>query len=354
VPKSLCLSLFFCALAGQPALAGLAYNPKTLVFDGGGVTMLAWSPDGKYVGACAMGGACRVWDAASGNVLATAPGLGPGVQQTDGITFSRDGKALVLPDDGALLVWPWSAGTATHEVTFPPPYNSFKNFQGFRRCGPNGSLIESTGDDLHSWALTLDDQDFHVRHATPLPPFGIDPACLRSSLEMVFPGGGNDPGEVIGLADGHVIGKLLPQFAEQPAEPHMEITSVAAAPDGKLIAMGADIPSETELPDGSFISPKAPFGVRLLSWPGDKDIAGIFPGSTYVFTLSFSYDSRYLAAALDQQVGVVQISPPARPRALTAPSEGYSPVAFSPVKDILAVGGGEGVLLFDMTNVFQP
>ncbi len=344
--------LFGCVLGGNSAIAGVAYNSKNLVLEGGDVTMLAWSPDGKYFGACAMGGACRVWDAASATVLPTAPGLGPGLQQTDGIAFSKDGKALVLPDDGALLIWLWSSGMASHEVTFPAPYNSFKNFQGFRRCGPTGSLIESTGDDFHSWALTLDDPDFHVRHGTPLPPFGIDPACLRSSSAKVFPGGGKDPGEVISLGDGQVIGKLLTQFDEQPAEPHIEITSVAAAPDGKLIAMGAGIPSETELPDGTFISPKAPFGVRLLSWPADKDIAGIFPGSTYVFTLSFSYDSRYLAAALDQQVSVVQISPPARPRALTAPSDGYSPVAFSPVQDILAVGGGEGAMLFDMTQVF--
>ncbi len=317
--------LFGCVLGGNSAIAGVAYNSKNLVLEGGDVTMLAWSPDGKYFGACAMGGACRVWDAASATVLPTAPGLGPGLQQTDGIAFSKDGKALVLPDDGALLIWLWSSGMASHEVTFPAPYNSFKNFQGFRRCGPTGSLI---------------------------PPFGIDPACLRSSSAKVFPGGGKDPGEVISLGDGQVIGKLLTQFDEQPAEPHIEITSVAAAPDGKLIAMGAGIPSETELPDGTFISPKAPFGVRLLSWPADKDIAGIFPGSTYVFTLSFSYDSRYLAAALDQQVSVVQISPPARPRALTAPSDGYSPVAFSPVQDILAVGGGEGAMLFDMTQVF--
>jgi WD40 repeat protein len=150
--KGLCLSLFFRVLAGQPALAGFAHNPKNLVFDGGGVTMLAWSPDGKYVAACTMGGACRLWDAASGNILATAPGLGPSVEQTDGIAFSTDGKALVLPDDGALLIWPRTAGTATHEVTFPAPYNSSENFQGFRHCGPNGSLIESIGDDFHSLA----------------------------------------------------------------------------------------------------------------------------------------------------------------------------------------------------------
>jgi len=309
--------------------------------------------DGKYVAACAMGGDCRVWDAASGKILGTAPGLGPSVEQTDGIAFSRDGKTLVLPGDGSLVVWPWAAGTAAHEVNFVAPYNGFKNFQGFRHCGPDGSLVEATGDDFHSWALALDDEDFQVRHATRLPPFGIDPACLPDTPAMAVPGNGSDPGTVVSLDDGRVIGKLFPKFDEQPEDPNMSITAVAAAPDGKLIAMGANIPSETELPDGSFISPKAPFDVRLLSWPAGEDIAGIFPGSSYVFTMSFSHDSRYLAAALDQQVGVVQLSPPARPRALTAPSDGFVPIAFSPKENLLAVGVGSAVLLFDMAEVFQ-
>ncbi len=349
----LCFLILGYMFGGSGAIAGVAYNPRTLVFDDGGITSLAWSLDGKYIAACAMGGACRVWDASSGTALATAPGIGPTEQQTDAIGFTLDGRSILMPVEGGILVWDWSLGQTARKIAFPPELAQAGTGQdAFHRCGRQHVLVETTGDQNHNWALTLDDRDFHVRQVTPLPAFGLDPTCLPDALAMVAPVDGSDPGSVISLSDGHVIRKLLPKFNEKPYDPYMSITAVAAAPDGKLIAMGAELEDDVKQPDGSFVRVQAPAAVRLLSWPADTDIAGLF-ADTYVFTLSFSPDSRFLAAALDQQVGVEELDPPEQPRALTAPSDGFSPVAFSPVQNVLAVGRGAGVLLFDMAKVFN-
>jgi len=341
-------------LGAYAARAGAGYDAKTLAFDGGGITALAWSLDGKYIAACAMGGACRVWDASSGTALATGPGIGPTEQQTDAIGFTSDGRSIVMPVEGGIRVWDWSRGQATREIAFPPEFaHEGTGRDAFHRCGAQHVLVETTGDQDHNWALTLDGKDFHVLQATPLPSFGLDPACLPGQEAVIVPEGGDDPGPVVSLSNGQLLRPLKPEFGEEPVDPSMHITAVAVSPDGKTIAMGANIPSETELPNGSFISPKAPFDVRLVSWPAGKDIGGIFPGSNYVFTLSFSPDSRFLAAELDQQVEVEQIDPPGQPLALTSPSEWFTPIAFSPSQNVLAVGEGTRVLLFDMFQLFQ-
>lgn len=69
---------------------------------------------------------------------------------------------------------------------------------------------------------------------------------------MVVPGNGSDPGAVISLGDGHVIGKLSPQFGAQPQHPNMSITAVAVAPDAKLIP-----------PPGQERSPRQAMVIRL-------------------------------------------------------------------------------------------
>jgi WD40 repeat protein len=349
--------VIFCliCLGCRAALAAEPFAPKTLAFSGAGITSLAWSPDGTYLAACAMGGACRVWDAASGETRATMQGIGPGIEETDIIAFSQNGQSLVLPDNGGMQAWDWPTAGPLRHIAFPPPYDADYGLAstGFPYCGRAGPLIETATDagHAHQWAFTLDPNTFHLVRAIAIPRFSLHLACLPGA-GLIAPDGGATPAQLLGLQDGRVTQQINATFHETPVTPDFQTTAVAAAPNGKLIAVGAELEDEAKLPDGSWVSVTAPFSVRLVSWPANQDEGGLFPNNTYVFTLSFSPDSRYLAASLNHQVAVQPLSPGGAAEFLTAPDDGYTPIMFSPRQNILAVGAGNRVLLFDMKNVF--
>ena len=69
----------------------------------GGVTSLAFSPDGRF--AFSGGEKLQVWDVATGKLLRTIKGSGP--SQT--VAFSRDGRS-VLTGLGTLKLWDMSTG----------------------------------------------------------------------------------------------------------------------------------------------------------------------------------------------------------------------------------------------------
>jgi WD40 repeat protein len=71
----------------------------------GGVTAVAFSPEGKYVVSTGFDRAVRFWDLAAGREAAA---LEWHVAAINTLAFSPDGRTLATgSDDGTVRLWPW-------------------------------------------------------------------------------------------------------------------------------------------------------------------------------------------------------------------------------------------------------
>jgi WD40 repeat protein len=82
----------------------------TLSRHSGGVTSVAWSPDGKRLATGSGDKTAKVWDAATGNELLT---LGGHTDAVESVAWSPDGKRLATAShDGTAKVWDATTGKA--------------------------------------------------------------------------------------------------------------------------------------------------------------------------------------------------------------------------------------------------
>jgi serine/threonine protein kinase len=111
-------------------------------------------------------------------------------------------------------------------------------------------------------------------------------------------------------------------------------SSVAFSPDGKLLAVGAEVPGATYLYQVATGQLVATLKVR---------------GGGNILKVAFSPDGRLLASASDSdQVFLWDV--PTRTRVATVTNVGYSGVAFSPDGKLLATGDGTDVVLREMPS----
>jgi WD40 repeat protein len=105
-----------------PVTLWSAEKPKKLSdLDGykGGVTSLAWSPDGKRLAAACEDWALRVWDTATGKLAQTLVGHGDDVLH---VQWSPDGATLLsVSRDDTLRLWRARNGLLIHGYRLSQP-----------------------------------------------------------------------------------------------------------------------------------------------------------------------------------------------------------------------------------------
>jgi serine/threonine protein kinase len=157
-------------------------------------------------------------------------------------------------------------------------------------------------------------------------------AVLAAVIPLLLTSG--SPGKA-GLTAGPSLGSTLPvHYLTITLPADASPSSVAFSPDGRLLAVGAEVPGATFL-----------YEVATGQLVGTLKVRG----GGNITRVAFSPDGKLLASSNDQdQVFLWDVA--TRTRVATLPNTGSSGVAFSPDGKLLATGDGTDVVLRDMPS----
>jgi WD40 repeat protein len=106
------------------------------------VFAIAWAPDGRRVATCGNDGTAMIWDAANGNAIRTLA-LG---SDCPGIAFDGDGQQLATASRQIAQVWSADG----------QPIGAYESREGIVTSvmfGPPGLLVTTAGDSIRIWDL---------------------------------------------------------------------------------------------------------------------------------------------------------------------------------------------------------
>jgi WD40 repeat protein len=309
---------------------------------------LSFSPDGSILASAAWDGTVRLWDMGTGKEVRQ---LTSHQHMVTLVAFSKDGKTLFSwGADERLRVWNPATGQEIRQLTTP-------NWEIHLALSPDGSTLAGGGQ----YRIAL----LQVATGRPVARTNGNPTPISARFL-------SDNQTVVSTSERHILrlwqapsGKLIRQLAF----PKRPVRCVAFSSNGKVVASAGfdsyirlwDIASGKELSsfqtpkdepiDGLALSPDSKMlasvqgkFVRLWGVATGKELSRLTDLDWGGFSIVFSPDARFLAAATPLQ-GTVLWAPQTGKSARRFTGEHLvQAVAFSPDGKLLASGDTAGVV----------
>ncbi|TDJ66176.1 MAG: hypothetical protein E2O39_16935, partial [Planctomycetota bacterium] len=242
------------------------------------VTGIAYSPDGRRLVAGCFDNSVRVFDAESGELIATLSGLrgNPGR-----VVFGADGKTLYAvatnySDDGAGRVHTWDAETLAEIASWVAQKGRVDAFA----ISGDGARVATGGEagfrlfDARTHALLL---------AVDEPGGRVWSIALDADGSRVVTGTDDETVRVWDAASGKELLVL--------AEPQAKVTALALDPDGRRIVAGTEAgavhiwDARTGAPLGVFLEHTAQVSSLAIDPNGSRVVSGSEDGSVRIWDL---------------------------------------------------------------------
>jgi WD40 repeat protein/serine/threonine protein kinase len=317
----------------------------------GPVYAVAFSPDGRTLLTGCTGETARLWDTATGKLLAASP---PNSMPVTGARFSPDGRTVLMrrQSSGAAL---WLTGEGSRRIEFVEPDSGHATAVAF---SPDGRRVLTVGRDqvARLWeAATGKLLGTPFRH-----PAAIVALAFSPDGRSVFVGGDDGTVRRRDMVDGTPVG---PPLTHQGA-----ITDLAISPDGRAVLTGSKDHTARlwDLATGEPLGPPfrhkdkvyavafGPDGRTVLTgskdrtarlWDTDtgKPLGPPLPHPGVVHDVAFGPDGRAVLTGGDD--GSARLWDVARPEAAERELGHDGPVtcvAFAPDGNTLLIGSADG------------
>ena len=324
----------------------------TGTFNYGGVYDVAFSPDGKRVASASGDKTIKIWDAQSGQEIATLNGHEDGVMT---VAFSPDGARLASGGyDKTIRFWDAESG---QEISTVRGHASMIHCVAF---SPNGDRLVSACNDktIKLWdAATGEELRTMTGHSA-----GVTSVAFSPDGQQIVSGSDD---KTVRLWDSQT-GQELRTFGRH----NLEVSAVAFSPDGtrlvstawttivlwnaksgeKIVTIGdkvhaAPIRCAAFSPDGTRFATGSE-DATVVVWDADsgQDIATLCGHAKSVRAVAFSPDGQHLASGSADRTVKLWSPGDDNGLALKGHTSAVGSVAFSSDGQLLASGDGSGVV----------